>query len=723
MLLLVALLAFALDAHGWLGLSNAGLGVVSGAGVALQVLGVVLVFRAHRIVNFAQVQLGLVGATLFAALVQGHVLIRWVKVGCSACVAGDPANAPAWAHAAEFAISALVALALSALLAAAAYYAVLKRFERAPRLVLTVATIGLAQVLTWLEAQIPQLFVARDQFGRLTTGAGASGATPPFHLSVTVDGRSFGTADVLTVAAAVTACLLLTAFLTWSRLGVSVRAAADNPERARTLRVNVDGVNAVVWVLAGVLSGIAGVLTALGNGLDPSAPLSVATLVAILAAALAGRFENLTLAVAAAIVFGVLQASLIRWTGTSDVYQGLLIAIIVVLLLLPGAGGRALRDATEAWAGTREARRVPASLRAAPAVQSAGRWLAAGGAVVVLGLPFALSPSQLEVGSTTVLYSLVGLSLLVLTGWAGQISLGQFALAACGAYAAALLALEFDLAAPLCVLAGGAAGAVGASVVGLPALRLRGLNLAVLTLALAVAVPVILLNPSYLGGVLQDQVLNRPIVLGLDLNDERTFYYLTLFVLLLAVGGVYAMRRSRTGRTLIAARDNEQAARALALDVFRLRLGAFAISGFLAGLAGALLAYEQRGVPVLSYGADASVQIFLMAVIGGLGSLAGPVLGALYLSLGSVLPGQLPNFLLTGAGSLLILIAAPGGLAQIVTAIRDGWLRRVAQRQGIDAPSLLGDRGVAHGPAPLATRAAGARSLTVRYRLEEPSAS
>jgi ABC-type branched-subunit amino acid transport system permease subunit len=720
--LLGCVLAFALFAHGWLGVANIGLGIASGAAVALQALGVVLVFRANRIVNFAQVQVGLVGATLCAALVQGHVLIRSVQGACTGCVPANPQEAPGWMLGAEYAIAVVLALGVSAGIGAVAYYTLLRRFERAPRLVLTVATIGLAQVLAWLEAQLPQLFISRDQFGRLSGSANVSGAAAPFNLSVTIDGRAFGTGDVLTAGAAVLACLLLAAFLTWSRLGVTMRAAADNPERARTLRVNVDGVNAAVWVLAGLLSGVGGLLSGLSNGLDPSAPLSVVSLVAILAAALAGRFESLALAVAAAFVFGVLQASLTRWTGTSDLYQGALIAVIVVLLLLPGAAGRTLRDSSEAWAGTREARPVPGVLRASPSVQSAARWLGAAGALVVLGLPFALSPSQLEVGSTTVLYALVGLSLLVLTGWAGQISLGQFALAACGAYVAVLLGLEYGVAAPLAVLAGACAGAAGATLIGLPALRLRGLNLAVLTLALAVAVPVVLLNPSYLGGPLQDQVLNRPIVFGLDLNDERAFYYLCLGVLAVALAGVFALRRSRTGRTLIAARDNEQAARALALDVFRLRLGAFAIAGFIAGLAGALLAFEQRGVPVLSYGADTSVQVFLMVVIGGLGSLAGPVLGALYLALGALLPGQVPTFLLTGAGTLLILLAAPGGLAQVLTTIRDGWLRRVAQHQRIDAPSLLGDRGLAHGPAPLAPRAPGAHSLTVRYRLEEPNA-
>jgi len=721
--LLAALLAFALFAHGWLGLDNVALGLVGGAALALQVLGVVLVYRANRIVNFAQVQLGLVGATLCAALVQGHWPIRWIQAACPGCVPGDPLQAPPWATAAEYALAVLAALMVAAAVGALAYYAVLRRFERAPRLVLTVATIGLAQVLAWLEAQVPHLFVVRDQFGRLLGASNVSGATPPFNLGVTVGGRAFGTADVLTVAVAAGACLLLAGFLAWSHLGVEVRAAADNSERARTLRVNVDGVNALVWVLAALMSGLGGLLAASANTLDPTAPLSVTALVVILAAALAGRFQSLVLAVSAAAVFGVLQVSLTRWTGTGDIYQAVVIGVIVVLLLLPAGSVRAVRDAGGAWLGTREGRPIPASLRSLPVVQSAQRWVVGIAAVLVVGLPFVLSPNQLDVGSVTLIYALVGLSLLVLTGWAGQISLGQFALAASGAYVTELLALEYGLPPPLCLAAGALAGGVAAVLIGLPALRLQGLHLAVLTLAVAVAVPDVLLNPSYLGGAMQDQVLNRPIVFGLDLNDERAFYYVCVLVLLVAIGAVYALRHSRTGRTLIASRDNEQGSRALALDVFRLRLGAFATAGFLAGLAGGLLAYEQRGVPVLSYGADASVQVFLMTVIGGLGSLAGPLLGALYLALGSLLPGVLPGFLVSGAGTLLILLAAPGGLAHLVSSSRDAWLRRVALHNRIDAPSLLGDRGPGHGPAPLAPRPASGQAIAVRYRLEEPSAT
>ena len=722
--LLAALLLLALLGHGLPGPDLVAAGLVGGAALALQVMGLLLVFRSDRVINFAQLQLGLVGGALFAVLVQRHQVVRWLAAGCPGCLPADPAQAPGWLLGAEYALAALAGLVVAAGLGALAYLLLLRRFREAPRLVLTVATIGLALVAAWLEAQVPSWFVTTDAAGR-TVGAdrAAGSVAPPFHLAFSLGTTRFQTADVPTLVAALVACAGLALFLARTRAGGAVRGAADNPDRARTLGIDVDGTGALVWLIAGLLSGVSGLLDATAGRLDTGAPLGVEPLVAVLAAALVARFASLPVGVAAALVLGLAAESSLRWFGTSDPYQAVLIAVIVLALLLPGGRrGRAARDAEAGWLGAREVRPVPAALARLPQVQAAARWLAAGALVLVVGAPLALSPAQVELLSVAAVYALIGLSLLVLTGWAGQISLGQFALAAFGAYASAVLALGYGLPFPLTLVAGAAAGAAAAGLLGVPALRLQGLNLAVLTLAVAVAVPQLLLNPSYLGAALQNQVLNRPFFLGLDLNDERAYYFVCLAVLAAAGGAVYALRRSRTGRALIAARENEDAARALGINLFRARLGAFVTSGCLAGLAGALLAYLQRGVPVLTYGPDASVQLFLMAVIGGLGSPAGPLLGAAYLALASALPGQLSGFLLSGAGVLLVLLFSPGGLVQVVFGARDAWLRRLALHHRVEAPSLLGARGLRGGRVPLLPPRAGAAAQR-RYRLEAGEAS
>jgi branched-chain amino acid transport system permease protein len=306
--------------------------------------------------------------------------------------------------------------------------------------------------------------------------------------------------------------------------------------------------------------------------------------------------------------------------------------------------------------------------------------------------------------------------LLILAGWAGQISLGQFGLAAFGAYVAAVTRLPL----PLALLAGALGGAAAAVVIGLPALRLRGLHLAIMTLAFHVSVTAALLNPSYFGKYLPP-TLRRPSLLGLRLEDERVFYYVTLAVLAATVLAVVGLRRSRTARALLATRDNEQAAQSFGINLTRARIGAFAVSGFIAGLAGALFAFHQHGVKPGPFDPAVSITIFLNTVIGGLATVAGPIIGILYYGIPVFL--QLPplaTLLLTRPGGVVLLLLLPGGLGGLLYAYRDNLLRRVARRHRISVPSLMGpqlpseDKQVQLAPF---TRTGGG-FVAARYRLD-----
>jgi branched-chain amino acid transport system permease protein len=291
------------------------------------------------------------------------------------------------------------------------------------------------------------------------------------------------------------------------------------------------------------------------------------------------------------------------------------------------------------------------------------------------------------------------MSLLVLTGWAGLVSLGQFGFAAVGAWAAASSGLPFLLAVPLGTLCGAAV----AVLVGLPALRLRPLTLAISTLTFAAAVPAVLLNPDSLGAALPGE-LQRPLLLGVSLDDQRAFYYLAVVVLLLVVGAVTGLRRSRTARALLAARDNEAAAQSFGISLFRARLQAFALSGGAAALAGALFAYQQAGVKADAFSVGQSLLVFTFAVIGGLGSVGGPLIGFAVLAVLSLTTGKHPTVfaLVNGFGGVALLLMAPGGLAQLLLDVRDGVLRRIARRNGVTAPGL--DRGGPAGPAPISAK-------------------
>jgi branched-chain amino acid transport system permease protein len=296
------------------------------------------------------------------------------------------------------------------------------------------------------------------------------------------------------------------------------------------------------------------------------------------------------------------------------------------------------------------------------------------------------------------IYAVVGMSLLVLTGWAGQVSLGQFGFAAVGAWVTAASGLPFLVALP----AGALAGAAVAVLVGLPALRLQGLTLAVSTLAFAASVLAVLLNPDQLGSFLPDTI-DRPLVLGISLEDQRTFYYVCLLVLVLTVAAVAGLRRSRTARVLIAARDNEPAAQSFGIGLLRARLSAFAVSGFLAALAGSLFAYQQGNVAADGFSVDKSLLLFTFTVIGGLGSLAGPLVG--FAALAAItLATKNPTWLafLNGLGGIALLRLAPGGLAQVGYDLRDGLLRRIARRQGIQVAAY--DTGEVRGLAPISPR-------------------
>jgi branched-chain amino acid transport system permease protein len=329
-----------------------------------------------------------------------------------------------------------------------------------------------------------------------------------------------------------------------------------------------------------------------------------------------------------------------------------------------------------------------------------------------------MSPSQTNLAAAAFIYGMVIVSLLVLTGWAGQISLGQFAFAGIGGYVASAISAPF----PIVVLLGALTGAVAAVVVGFPALKLRGLHLAVITMALALTVTAFLLNPRYLGKHLPD-ALDRPNFFGMDLDDQRVFYYLTLAVLALVVFAVVGLRRSRTARALIAARDNDQAAQSFGIGLVRLRLAAFAISGFIAALAGAMFAFHQHGVTATAFAPEVSVTMFVMAVIGGLGAVAGPLIGATFNGILLVV-GASPLIALfaSGIGGLLLLLFVPGGLSQLVFGIRDSVLRRVASRNRIVVPSLVADIAMTDTPrAAIASKRAsggGEAFVPVTYRLD-----
>ena len=662
------------------------LGLVPGAALAMQAVGVVLVYRAHGFVNFGQLALGTLGAAVFVLMAEYQPVLRAVRAACPSCITAETTRPQ---YLIIYWLSVAMGLVVTLLFAWLVYILVVRRFENRSRLTLTVASIFLAPATVAIMGVLQLLLTSadqREQVGQLT------GVAPlPLETTIDIGVVPFAVSQLASIAVAVIAAVVLAVYLRRSRMGMAIRAASDHPGRAELLGINTSKVHSRIWLIVGLLSALPTMLGAMGSQPVVYEAPSTATIMRILLVALIARFVSLPLAAAAGLVVGVVDTT-VRWSfaGSSAVFDGALVVVVALLLLARSRErvGRsdALSQAT--LSTTRDVRPIPKELAGLATVRRARRNLAGLGAVVVLALPWLLSPQQTNLATLSFIFGIVALSLLPLTGWAGLISLGQFAFAGFGGFVVAVL----NLPAPIEVALAIGVGALVAVAVGIPALRVRGIYLMVASLAFAVSTATVLVSPDVLGRFLPS-TLDRPAALGLSLEDPRTFYYTTLVLLGLTAVAVAGLRRSRPGRVLLAARDNEQAAESFGIGVVRARLTGFATSGAIAAFAGALLAWHQHGMPLEAFSAGQSIDIFTIAVVGGMGALAGPLLGAAYQGLLLVFGSSATvSAFALGFGGLALILFVPGGLTQVVVGLRDAFLRRVAARHRIVAPSLIADR-------------------------------
>jgi branched-chain amino acid transport system permease protein len=388
----------------------------------------------------------------------------------------------------------------------------------------------------------------------------------------------------------------------------------------------------------------------------------------------------------------------------------MLVVILLALLAQRKSMSRAYDTGVSSWDVVKSFRPIPTELRGLAEVEFARYALWGLAVVTALGAPFIIKSSNMGLLTQLPIYGLIGVSLVVLTGWAGQISLGQFGLVGAGALAAGGLIANHNIDFFAAMAIGIVAGVGVAVIVGLPAVRIQGLYLAVTTLAFGYAMAYFLNKNYWVGRHLLPKGLaaniNRPVLYGrIDLTKERNFYYVCVVFLALAVAAALAFRKNRSGRVLIAARDNQRAAPAYSINLTRTRLAAFAVSGGMAGAAGVLFAYSQHQVIQQAFGIDQSISVFLAAVIGGLTSVPWAVLGVIglewftlfgphfYGGLGQNVVAVMP-LLLTGPLLIVNMYFYPGGSAENGFQNRDKFLRWVAARHNILVPSLVADRRV-----------------------------
>jgi ABC-type branched-subunit amino acid transport system ATPase component/ABC-type branched-subunit amino acid transport system permease subunit len=656
------------------------LGVVTGVLYGLVGVGIILVYRANRVISFAQAGLGGVPALLALLLVTNH---HW-----------------------PYAAAAGVMVVGSLLTGALVEVLILRKFLKQPRIITTVATIGVAQLLTLLEVELP---------GWLTGGSipPSNLPTPFAELHLEIGGVVFNGNHLAVLVAGAGMIVALAAFFQRTRTGIAVRASAENPDRALLLGIPVARLSTLVWMIAGLCSGIAVFLRASTIGV-PFGGLGLSPLVLLygLAAATIAGMERLGVAIAAGMLVGVVEQASVFGTNKPDLAAGLMLPLILVALLPRWrAVSRAYDTVITGLRTLTEFRPIPVELRRLPEVRA----LRVGGALlaaaVFLTAPLWVGTDSIGFADFLVIFAIVAVSVVILSGWAGQISLGQWAFSGVGAAVAGGLAANHGQDFFVTVLAAGLAGAAMAVAIGLPALRIRGLYLAVVTLAFAATTENILLDPSYTSWLLPHGSVNKPVLWSrLPTDTPVGFYFLCVAFLLLAYLSARSLRRSRSARVFVATRDNLRAAQSFGINSARTRLAAFAISGFISAVAGALFVYQNGALSNLSFDLTTNIQVFILTVVGGMTSVGGAIAGAVVYE-GLHYVGQTKGLagldtLGVATGALFVLTFAPGGLAQVGFAIRDALLRRIALRRGLIVPSLLADRR-ADGAAPTVRRRRG----------------
>ena len=307
-------------------------------------------------------------------------------------------------------------------------------------------------------------------------------------------------------------------------------------------------------------------------------------------------------------------------------------------------------------------------------------------------LPLTLHEYYLSIANLVWVAIIGALGLNILVGYTGQVSIGHGAFMSVGAYTAANLALRLDSPWPVNLLAGGLMAALVGAVVGIPSLRIKGLYLAIATLAGQLIIEWTINHVTFISGGVQASIeVPRPRVGSMVLSSQRHMYYFLLVFVVLALVGAMNLIRSRIGRAFIAIRDQDIAAEIIGINIFRYKLLAFAISSFYAGVTGVLYTYFLGIANYEQFQIGVSIDYLAMIIIGGLGSVLGSVFGAIFVTLlpivirismeafgGVFLAPQtvlnlIPNLRLMLFGVLIIffLIVEPDGLNRLWRNIRN----------------------------------------------------
>ena len=636
------------------------LGVGTGAVYALGAQGIVLIYRGSGILNFAQGAVALAGANAFES---------------ARATLGTP-------------LAAVFGIAVGAFIGALIQLLLMRPLRNASSLVRVISTLG---VLTVIEQATLRIWGSDPRY--------VSDVLPDstVHLATGLDVPAsrfwlFGIAVVITA--------VLWVVYRYTQFGRQTVAVAEDEVNAASLGCSPRLIALVNWMAGSAVGALAGIFLAAPSNLDPS----TITLLVIpaLTAALVGGFRSFPLTLLGALFLGVAQSELQNYVSTPGWPQTVPFLVILFLMVVRGQT-LPLRSHTS----DRLPRIGSGRIRLPLLLGSTG---------IGLLLIWVVDVSFAEALVPTLAIALVALSLVVITGYAGQLSLAQLTIAGLGALFASRMADAWGMPFPAALVLGVLATIPVGVIVALPALRTRGVNLAIATLGLAVTIQsLILANPAYTGGPITGTVINSVTLFGWHIEAwsfPRRYATVLLVAFVICGLAVANVRRGRSGRRLLAVRANERAAAAMGVDVVVAKLYAFGLASAVAAVGGIFTAFEFSHVLFDGYDVFGSITTVLYAVIGGIGMIAGPIVG------GAAAPGGAGQWvvnhwitindwvtLIGGILFLVTILAQPEGVARKVADQFSRWLPD--RRDSRDVPASEARRRIREGE--LDIRGLGAR--------------
>lgn len=585
-------------------------GLLAGAAYCLSALGIVVIYKGSGVLNFAQGAVGMVATSVYAKARHG----------------GD-----------SLGLSLFLGLGTGAVLGLAIYLLVMRPLRRSPPSVRMVASFAVLLIL--------------QGFGQLPWGGVTASVPYPIHEhDYHWHGVTIGTNDILSIAVAVVITIGLAVAFRVTTAGRATEAAALSEGAAMRLGYRVNLLAAGTWVLGSVLAGVGGILIA------PNIGLSITNLtlivIAALAAALVGEFKSLGVTSVAAFGIGAVESLLTTaFIASPGWSQAVPFFVIVLVLALRGSG---IPSRVEA---------VTERLPLAPYPKLSWRTIILTAAALAI-FPLLLHPLWEFQAQQGVGLAIVVVSVVPLTGYLGQISLMQWGVAGAGAFVSGALAAGSGMPMLLALLIAAVIAFGLGTVIALPMLRIRGIDVAIVTLGAGIAIQQLLLG-TYWGRT--GLTVPPPNLFGVTLST-RQFLYLSEVVLGLVVFVTWVLRRGTFGQHLLAARASERAAAACGLRTAQLKLWTFGMSCAIAAIGGGLYGFATGTLNTQAFDPLTSIQILAFAFIGGIGSLMGAVIVGLGIALGplflnTTLHVQGPSWfdILGGIGVLLTIIWRPNG--------------------------------------------------------------